>query len=150
MERTFSMIKPDGIQRGLVGEILGRFERKGIKIVAMKFMIISKELAEKHYEVHKEKPFYQDLVRFITSSPVLAMVFEGDDVINMVRKLAGATSPETALPGTIRGDYSLDVEYNLIHASDSYENAIREINLFFKKEEILDYELLISKWVSHK
>ena len=147
MEKTFSMIKPDGIQRGLVGEILKRFEKKGIKIAAMKFMMISKDLAEKHYEAHKGKGFYDDLIRFITSSPVLAMVFEGEDVINIVRKLAGATSPEEALPGTIRGDYSLDVEYNLIHASDSPESAKREINLFFKDEEILNYDLLIAKWV---
>ena len=147
MEKTFSMIKQDGIQRGLVGEILKRFEKKGIKIAAMKFMMISKDLAEKHYEAHKGKGFYDDLIRFITSSPVLAMVFEGEDVINIVRKLAGATSPEAALPGTIRGDYSLDVEYNLIHASDSPESAKREINLFFKDEEILNYDLLIAKWV---
>lgn len=147
MERTFSMIKPDGIQRGLVGEIVARFEKKGIKIAAMKFMRIDKELAEKHYEVHKGKAFYNDLIKFITSSPVLAMVFEGEDVINIVRKLAGATSPESALPGTVRGDYSLDVEYNLIHTSDSIENAKREISLFFKDEEILNYELITSKWV---
>ncbi|MBP9477477.1 MAG: nucleoside-diphosphate kinase [Sebaldella sp.] len=147
MERTFSMIKPDGIQRGLVGEILKRFEKKGIKIAAMKFMLINKELAEKHYEAHKGKSFYDELIKFITSSPVLAMVFEGEDVINIVRKLAGATSPEAALPGTVRGDYSLDVEYNLIHTSDSQESAKREINLFFKEEEILNYDLLIAKWV---
>ena len=131
MEKTFSMIKPDGIQRGLVGEILKRFEKKGIKIAAMKFMMISKDLAEKHYEAHKGKGFYGGLIRFITSSPVLAIFFEGEDVINIVRKLAVATSPEAALPGTVRGDYSLDVEYNLIHASDSPESAKREINLFF-------------------
>ena len=147
MERTFSMIKPDGIQRGLVGEILKRFEKKGIKIAAMKFMTINRELAEKHYEAHKGKGFYDDLIRFITSSPVLAMVFEGEDVINMVRKLVGGTSPEAALPGTVRGDYSLDVEYNLIHASDSKESAAREISLFFKEEEIINYELITAKWV---
>lgn len=147
MERTFSMIKPDGIQRGLIGEILQRFEKKGIKIAAMKFMMIDKELAAKHYEAHKEKGFYDDLIRFITSSPVLAMVFEGEDVINIVRKLAGATSPESALPGTVRGDYSLDVEYNLIHASDSKESAEREISLFFKEKEIIDYDLITAKWV---
>ena len=147
MEKTFSMIKPDGIQRGLVGEILQRFEKKGIKIAAMKFMMISPELAEKHYEAHKGKGFYDDLIRFITSSPVLAMVFEGEDVINIVRKLAGATSPESALPGTVRGDYSLDVEYNLIHASDSKESAEREISLFFKEKEIIDYDLITAKWV---
>ena len=147
MEKTFSMIKPDGIQRGLVGEILKRFEKKGIKIAAMKFMMISRELAEKHYEAHKEKGFYEDLLRFITSSPVLAIVFEGEDVINIVRKLVGATSPEAAVPGTVRGDYSLDVEYNLIHASDSVESAEREISLFFKKEEIINYELITAKWV---
>ena len=146
MEMTFSMIKPDGIQRGLVGEILQRFERKGIKIAAMKFMMISRELAEKHYMAHKGKGFYDDLIRFITSSPVLAMVFEGEDVINIVRKLAGATSPEAALPGTVRGDYSLDVEYNLIHASDSKESAEREISLFFREEEIINYELITAKW----
>ena len=147
MEKTFSMIKPDGIQRGLIGEILQRFEKKGIKIAAMKFMMIDKELAAKHYEAHKGKGFYDDLIRFITSSPVLAMVFEGEDVINIVRKLAGATSPESALPGTVRGDYSLDVEYNLIHASDSKESAEREISLFFKEKEIIDYDLITAKWV---
>ena len=147
MEKTFSMIKPDGIQRGLIGEILQRFEKKGIKIAAMKFMMIDKELAAKHYEAHKEKGFYDDLIRFITSSPVLAMVFEGEDVINIVRKLAGATSPEAALPGTVRGDYSLDVEYNLIHTSDSKESAEREISLFFEEKEIIDYDLITAKWV---
>lgn len=150
MEKTFSMIKPDGIQRGLVGEILQRFEKKGIKIAAMKFMMISRELAEKHYTAHKGKGFYDDLIRFITSSPVLAMVFEGEDVINIVRKLAGATSPEAAIPGTVRGDYSLDVEYNLIHASDSKESAEREISLFFREEEIINYELITAKWVYPK
>ena len=150
MEKTFSMIKPDGIQRGLVGEILQRFEKKGIKIAAMKFMMISRELAEKHYTAQKGKVFYDDLIRFITSSPVLAMVFEGEDVINIVRKLAGATSPEAALPGTVRGDYSLDVEYNLIHASDSKESAEREISLFFREEEIINYELITAKWVYPK
>ena len=110
-------------------------------------MSIPKELCEKHYECHKEKPFYGELVKFMTSGPVLAMVLEGRDVIRIMRKIAGATSPKEALPGTIRGDFAADVEHNLIHTSDSEENAEREINLFFKKEEIINYSLTNKKWI---
>ncbi|MBP6102735.1 MAG: nucleoside-diphosphate kinase [Leptotrichiaceae bacterium] len=147
MEKTFVMIKPDGIQRELVGDIIQRIENKGMSMVAMKLMSIPKELCEKHYECHKEKPFYGELVKFMTSGPVLAMVLEGRDVIRIMRKIAGATSPKEALPGTIRGDFAADVEHNLIHTSDSEENAEREINLFFKKEEIINYSLTNKKWI---
>ena len=131
MERTFVMIKPDGVRRGLVGEILARFERKGFRIAALKLMRISQELAERHYAEHREKPFFPGLVRFITSGPVVAMVLEGPGVVAEVRKMMGATHPKDALPGTIRGDFATITTENLVHASDGHDSAAREIALWF-------------------
>ena len=137
MNRTFAMVKPDGVQKGLVGEIISRFEKKGLKMVALKIMKITPELAEKHYGEHKGKPFFADLVNFITSGPVAAMVLEGENVIPTVRTMMGATNPQDAAPGTIRGDFALTIDENIIHGSDSPESAMREIGLFFKEEEML-------------
>lgn len=137
MNRTFAMVKPDGVEKGLVGEIISRFEKKGLKIVALKIMRITPELAEKHYGEHKGKPFFADLVNFITSGPVAAMVLEGENVILTVRTMMGATNPQDAAPGTIRGDFALTIDENIIHGSDSPESAMREIGIFFKEEEII-------------
>lgn len=147
MERTFLMIKPDGVQRNLVGEIIKRFETKGFKLIGLKLMSVSRELAEKHYEVHKERPFFKGLVEFIISSPVVAMVWEGKDIVVGARSLIGSTNPMEASPGTIRGDYGVDVGRNLIHGSDSVENAEKEINLWFKKEELCDWNPEINTWL---
>ncbi|RIH89947.1 Nucleoside diphosphate kinase [Meiothermus luteus] len=137
MERTFIMVKPDGVRRGLTGEIIQRIERKGFQIVAMKKMRISREMAETHYAEHQGKPFYEGLVRFITSGPVVAMVVEGPGAIAEMRRLMGATRPWEAAPGTIRADFAITVDENVIHGSDGPESAAREIGLFFKPEEIL-------------
>ena len=147
MERTFVMIKPDGVQRGLVGEVIMRLERKGLKIVAMKMMKVSEELATEHYTEHKEKPFFKSLLDYITSGPVVAMVVEGKNAVKVVRALVGATNPIEALPGTIRGDYGMDIGRNVIHASDSPESAKREISLFFNAEEIIDYSRIDEDWL---
>jgi len=147
LERSFVMIKPDGIQRGIVGEIISRFERKGLKICAMKLLKIDGNLAERHYGEHKGKSFYKDLVDFITSSPVIATVLEGENAISIIRKLVGATRVLDAMPGTIRGDFAMHTTNNIVHASDSPESARREIDLFFEKEEILDYEKEIDNWL---
>ena len=148
LERTFLMVKPDGVQRELVGDIISKLEKKGLKIVALKMLKISKELAELHYIEHREKPFFKDLVKFITSSPVVAMVLEGENVIDIVRKLAGKTNPKDAMPGTIRGDFALDLSQNVVHTSDSKESAVREINNFFNEEEIVEYDLEVGPWIS--
>ena len=137
MERTFVMVKPDGFRRGLVGEILARFERKGFRIVGLKALRISQELAERHYAEHREKPFFPSLVSFITSGPVVAMVLEGPNAVAEVRKMMGATHPKDALPGTIRGDYATTIGENVIHGSATLEDAQREIALFFRPEELL-------------
>jgi nucleoside-diphosphate kinase len=131
MERTFLMIKPDGVKRGLVGEIIARFERKGLKLVALDHVQASRETVEAHYAVHRDKPFFAGVVDFILSGPVVTMVWEGDDVIAIARKLMGATKPTEAAPGTIRGDFSYSVEQNLIHGSDSRETAAAEIALWY-------------------
>ena len=140
-QRTFAMLKPDAVKRRLTGKILTRFEERGIKLIAAKTLMISEELAKTHYGEHSEKPFFNDLVSYITSGPVFAMVLEGDDVISMVRKMVGATNPKEADVGTIRGDYAIDLGRNVVHASDSEESAVREINLFFDESEFCDYEL---------
>jgi len=137
MERTFVMVKPDGFRRGLVGEILARFERKGFRIVGLKALRISQELAERHYAEHRDKPFFPSLVGFITSGPVVAMVLEGPNAVAEVRKMMGATHPKDALPGTIRGDYATTIDENVIHGSATLEDAQREIALFFRPEELL-------------
>lgn len=147
MERTFLAIKPDGVQRKLVGEIICRFETKGFTLIGLKFMSVSRELAEQHYDVHKERPFFAGLVKFITSAPVVAMVWEGDGVVAAARKIIGATNPLTAEPGTIRGDYAANIGRNLIHGSDAIETAQREISLWFKDEELVSWQPSIISWV---
>jgi len=146
MERTFVMVKPDGVQKNLIGEVVKRFEQKGFKLVGAKLMQISQQLAEEHYGEHKERPFFGELVEFITSGPVFAMVWEGENVIATARKMMGATNPADADVGTIRGDFGLTVGKNIIHGSDSPESAEREINLFFNENELLDYSKLIDQW----
>ena len=147
-ERTFVMIKPDAVQRGFIGEIISRFEKKGIKIVAMKLVSVDRKLAEKHYSVHKGKPFFEPTVKYITSSPVVAMVLEGINVIEMVRSMTGATDPQKAAMGTIRGDYGQFIGRNIIHASDSKETAQFEINLWFTKDDIASYKRIDEDWLS--
>ncbi len=144
--RCFAMLKPGVLNRRLVGEVISRLEKKGLKLVGLKLMNVSPELAAQHYAEHKGKPFYDPLVDYITSGPVVAMVWQGDDCVTLVRKLAGSTKPEDAQPGTIRGDFCIHTTNNIIHASDSDENANREINLFFKKEELIDWEDQAAKW----
>lgn len=146
-ERTFMMLKPDAVQRGLMGEILGRIEKSGLKVVAMKFLQVTNELAEKHYEVHKDRPFYNSLVSFITSSPTLAMVIEGLNAVSIGRKLVGATNPADATPGTIRGDYGLDIGRNLVHASDSVENGKIESAVYFSDDEIVSWTPINYQWL---
>jgi len=147
MERTFLMIKPDGVQRGLIGELVTRFEKKGLKLVAAKFMKVSEELAERHYGEHKGKPFYDRLVAFITSGPVFAMVWEGDNVIALTRAMIGKTDAVEAAPGTIRSDFAVHTNFNLIHGSDSPENAAREISIFFSEQELVEYEHTLQRWI---
>src|SRR5690625_2179094 len=147
MEKTFIMVKPDGVQRGLVGEIVHRFEKKGFTLAGAKLMQISNELAETHYGEHKERPFFGELVEFITSGPVFAMVWEGENVILTSRNMIGATNPQEAAPGSIRGDYAVTVGKNIIHGSDSEESAKREINLFFQDSELVQYTKEETNWI---
>ncbi|MBZ4688397.1 MAG: nucleoside-diphosphate kinase [Clostridia bacterium] len=147
MEKTFVMIKPDGVQRGLVGEIISRFEKKGFKIVAMKFLQMNAETAAVHYAEHEGKPFYDGLVDFITSGPVVAMVLEGKNVVAQVRKMVGKTNPGEAEVGTIRGDFGLEVGRNVVHASDSVESAEREMKIYFEENELLEYNKDNEKWL---
>ena len=146
VERTFLAIKPDGVQRGLVGKILNRFEQKGFKLVALKQLIPSRALAEKHYGVHKDRPFFKGLVDFITSGPVVAMVWEGDGVIASARKMIGSTKPLEADPGTIRGDLAVNIGRNVIHGSDGVETAVFEIGLWFDSSELNNWELTDQIW----
>ena len=148
MEKTFLMVKPDGVQRNLIGEIVGRFEAKGFQLVGAKLMQIPTELAEEHYGEHKERPFFGELVDFITSGPVFAMVWEGENVISTARLLVGATNPKESAPGTIRGDFAVTVGKNIIHGSDAPESAEREIGLFFKPEELVTYKKDANNWVN--
>lgn len=147
MEKTFIMVKPDGVQRNVIGNIVSRFEQKGFKLVGGKLMQISNDLAETHYGEHKERPFFGELVEFITSGPVFAMVWEGENVIKTARQMMGQTNPQEALPGTIRGDFGVTVGKNIIHGSDSPESAEREINLFFSKNELVSYEKQQDTWI---
>jgi len=147
-ERTFVMIKPDGVQRGLIGEVISRFEKRGLRIIAMKLVSVSKELAEKHYEIHKGKPFFKPTVKFITSSPVVAMILEGNNAIDIVRTMMGKTDPQDAAMGTIRGDYGQFIGRNIVHGSDSPDTAEFEINLWFKPEEIADYTRIDEEWLT--
>jgi nucleoside-diphosphate kinase len=135
VEKSLVLIKPDAMQRGLAGEIISRLEKKGLKIVGMKMLHMDKNLAQRHYAIHKGKTFFDDLVSFITSSPVIAIVFQGKNAVEMIRRMMGETDPAKAQPGTIRGDLGIDIGHNLIHGSDSIENASQEIDLFFSKEE---------------
>lgn len=147
MERTYLMIKPDGVQRSLIGEIVGRFERKGLKLIGAKLMSVPVETAERHYAEHKGKDFYQPLLDFITSGPVFAMVWEGDDAIAHARLLIGKTNSLEAAPGSIRADFALHTRYNLIHGSDSRESAEREISIFFRPEELVSYDKPLQAWI---
>jgi nucleoside-diphosphate kinase len=146
-ERTLVLIKPDGVQRVLTGRILGRYEDRGLKIVGLKMLQVSRDLAERHYAIHREKPFFGSLVEFITSAPLVAVVLEGPNAIAIVRAMNGATRPNEALPGTIRGDFALETAQNLVHASDSPENAADEIALWFDPGDVLDHEREIDRWV---
>lgn len=147
MEKTLILIKPDGVQRGLVGAIIDRFERRGLKLIGMKFMQMSPELAGKHYEVHKDRPFYKGLVEYITSGPIVAMVWEGKDAVAAARNTMGVTNPTAAAPGTIRGDFALEIGRNLVHGSDSPENAIKEVNLFFTEAELVPWQRNADPWI---
>jgi nucleoside-diphosphate kinase len=147
VERTLVLVKPDGVQRGLIGEVIARLERRGLRLVAAKFMRVSLELAETHYAIHKGKPFYDGLIRYITSAPVMAMVWEGTNAVAAVRQTMGATRPTEAAPGSIRHDFALETSRNLTHASDSVENGEKEVALWFKPEELVDWERSTDRWI---
>ena len=147
MEKTLVLVKPDGVQRGLVGKIISRLENKGFRLAALKLMNVSRKLAEEHYGEHVDKPFFGNLVRFITSSPIVAMAIEGENAVQVVRTTMGLTNPQEASPGTIRGDFALTIGMNLIHGSDSGESAVRELNLFFGPSEILEYSKDVERWI---
>lgn len=147
MEKSLVLIKPDAVQRGLAGEIISRLEKKGLKIVAMRMLRMDEALARRHYAIHTGKPFYEDLVRFITSGPIVAIVFQGNNAVEAIRQMAGQTDPAKASTGTIRGDMGMDIGHNLIHGSDSLENASTEIDLFFTAEDILSYDREIDRWI---
>jgi nucleoside-diphosphate kinase len=147
-EQTFVMIKPDAVQRGLIGEIISRFEKKGIKIVAMKMVDVDRKLAEKHYAIHRGKPFFEPTVQYITSSPVVAMILEGINTIDLVRNMMGKTNPQEATIGTIRGDFGQFIGRNLIHGSDGPDTAKKEINLWFTPKDIADYTRIDEVWMT--
>jgi nucleoside-diphosphate kinase len=147
MQRTLVLVKPDGVQRALIGEILRRLEARGLKLIALKMMRVSRELAARHYAEHQGKPFYEGLLSFITSGPIVAMIWEGREAVTVVRSLMGSTDPLKALPGTIRGDLALDLGMNLIHGSDSPQRAEAEMALFFSGSELHDYERTADRWI---
>lgn len=147
MERSLIIIKPDGVQRGLIGTIISRLENRGLKIVAMKMIQMDESLARRHYAVHEGKPFFESLIKYITSAPVVVMVVEGPRAVEVVRKTMGATNPADASPGTIRADFALEIGRNLIHGSDSLETAEKEISLFFQPSEILSYTRDTDRWI---
>ena len=147
MERTLVLVKPDGVQRGLIGEVILRLERRGLRLVGAKFMQVSQQLAETHYAIHKGKAFYDSLIRYITSAPVMAMVWEGPDAIAAVRQTMGSTRPTEAAPGSLRHDFALQVGRNLTHASDSVDNGIAEIKLWFKPAELVSWDRDSDKWI---
>jgi len=147
LEKTLVLVKPDGVQRGLVGKIISRLENKGFRLAALKLMNVSRKLAEEHYGEHVDKPFFGNLVRFITSSPIVAMAIEGENAVQVVRTTVGLTNPQEAAPGTIRGDFGLTIGMNLIHGSDSGESAVRELDLFFGPSEILEYSRDVERWI---
>jgi nucleoside-diphosphate kinase len=150
MERTLVLVKPDGVQRGLIGEIIGRLERRGLRLVAAKFIQVSQELAETHYAIHKGKPFYDGLIKYITSAPVMAMVWEGPNAVAAIRQTMGATRPTDAAPGSIRHDFALEVGRNLTHASDSIENGEKEAALWFNTAELVDWNRAMDPWIFEK
>jgi nucleoside-diphosphate kinase len=147
MERTLILVKPDGVQRGLIGSIIGRFEQRGLKLAGMKFMQMSTELAANHYAVHQGKPFYESLVEYIVSGPIVAMVWEGKNAVAAARMTMGGTNPSEAAPGTIRGDFGMEIGRNLVHGSDSPENAVKEVDLFFTADELVDWQRDSDRWI---
>jgi nucleoside-diphosphate kinase len=147
LERTLVLVKPDGVQRGLIGEVISRLERRGLRMVAARFMSVSQELAETHYAIHKGKPFYPGLISYITSAPVMAMVWEGPNAVAAVRQTMGSTRPVEAAPGTLRHDFALEVGRNLTHASDSPENGIKEVSLWFAPADLVDWQRSNDRWI---
>jgi nucleoside-diphosphate kinase len=150
MEQTLVLVKPDGVQRGLIGEVTSRLERRGLRLAAARFMQVSHQLAETHYAIHKGKPFYDGLIQYITSAPVMAMVWEGPNAVAAVRQTMGATRPTEAAPGSLRHDFALEVGRNLTHASDTVENGGKEVALWFKKEELVEWGRDTDKWIFEK
>lgn len=150
MERTLVLVKPDGVQRGLIGEVIARLERRGLRLVAAKFLQVSRELAEAHYAIHKGKPFYDGLIAYITSAPVMAMVWEGPNAVAAVRQTMGSTRPTEAAPGTLRHDFALEIGRNLTHASDTPENGEKEVALWFRSEELVAWRRDVDRWVFEK
>jgi len=150
VERTLVLVKPDGVQRGLIGEVISRLERRGLRLVAAKFMSVGRELAETHYAIHKGKPFYDGLIEYITSAPVMAMVWEGPQAVAAVRQTMGATKPVEGAPGTLRHDFALEVGRNLTHASDSVENGAKEVALWFQPNELVDWTREVDRWIFEK
>jgi len=150
MERTLVLVKPDGVQRGLIGEVVSRLERRGLRLVAAKFIQVSNELAETHYAIHKGKPFYGSLIEYITSAPVMAMVWEGPNAVAAVRQTMGATRPTEAAPGSLRHDFALEIGRNLTHASDTPENGEKEVGLWFKPGELVAWKRDTDKWIFEK
>lgn len=148
-ERAFVIVKPDGVQRGLAGEIISRFERKGLKIVGLKMIHITQDQASRQYACHKGRPFYDSLVKFMTSGPSMALVLEGNNAITLVRKIMGETGPLQSTPGTIRGDFAVDIQFNLVHGSDSPESMAHEMPIYFSPAELFDYEPCFSHWLYH-
>jgi nucleoside-diphosphate kinase len=147
LERTLVLVKPDGVQRGLIGEVVSRLERRGLRLIAGKFMSVSQELAETHYSIHKGKPFYEGLIRYITSAPVMAMAWEGPNAVAAVRQTMGATRPTEAAPGSLRHDFALEVGRNLTHASDTIENGVKEVDLWFDPQELVSWGRAVDPWV---
>jgi nucleoside-diphosphate kinase len=147
MERSLVLVKPDAVQRGLIGEVILRLERRGLRLVGAKFINVSDNLAKTHYAIHRGKPFFESLIRYITSAPVMAMVWEGPHAVNAIRQTMGATRPTDAAPGSIRHDYALEIGRNLTHASDTPENGVIEVALWFKPEELVSWERAIDQWV---
>jgi nucleoside-diphosphate kinase len=150
VERSLVLVKPDGVQRALVGEVISRLERRGLRLVAARFMHVSNDLAETHYAIHKGKPFYEGLIAYITSAPVMAMVWEGPNAVAAIRQTMGSTRPTEAAPGSLRHDFALEVGRNLTHASDSVENGANEVTLWFQQEELVDWKREVDKWVFEK
>lgn len=150
MERSLVLVKPDGVQRALIGEVVSRLERRGLRLVAGKFMQVSRELAETHYAIHKGKPFYDGLIAYIISAPVMAMVWEGPNAVAAIRQTMGSTRPTEAAPGSLRHDFALEVGRNLTHASDTVENGEKEVTLWFKGEELVDWNREVDCWVFEK